>query len=306
MKKIPVGATIAQAYRFVFAKFFSILSIVWLPIVVLGVGGLLVTRQSAIFSGAMAGRNLSALGPALMVLLPFYILALLLILMQIVGITEQALGTRKGSPFFYINVGRPLWLLAGTVLLFVLLFVGVALAAGLGASLLTLLVKLLSGVSRALSVLFLVVGMLAVYLGLIYVTVRLSFLMTPVVVAENRIGLGRAWQLGKGNFWRMFLVLLAILVPVLATEMIFLFGFLFSGMPPAAPPGASPAQLQATQAAMQAWSAGMTARMNHYWFVTYPFFLVISLLLYGLLSGAQAFAYRALVPDHLESAEAFS
>ena len=306
MNKIPVGATIAQAYRFVFAKFFSLLGIVWLPLVILGAGGVLVTRQAAVFSGAMAGRNFSAMGPALMVLIPYYILALLLLLMQIVGITEQALGKRKGSPFFYFNIGRPLWLLAGSMLLLVLVFVGVILAAGLGGALLTLLGALLSGGSRAVSALVLAIGFVAVYLVMIYVLVRLTFLMTPVVVAENRIGLGRAWQLGKGNFWRMFLVLLSILVPVFAIEIIFLFGFLSAGMPPAAPPGASPAQLQAAQAAMQAWSAGVTARMNHYWFVTYPFFLVFSLVLYGLLSGAQAFAYRALVSDHLESAEAFS
>lgn len=136
--------------------------------------------------------------------------------------------------------------------------------------------------------------------------VRFSFLMTPVVVVENRMGLGRAWSLGKGNFWRMFLILLAILVPIFAIEMTFMFGFLFQGLPPTAPPGASPAQLQATQAAAQAWSAAMTARMGHYWYITYPFFIVFGLLFSGLIVGAQAFAYRALVPDHENAAEAFS
>jgi hypothetical protein len=45
-------------------------------------------------------------------------------------------------------------------------------------------------------------------------SVRLTFLLPAVVVAEERIGLGRAWELGGGNFWRMFAVVIAVFVPV--------------------------------------------------------------------------------------------
>ncbi len=49
---------------------------------------------------------------------------------------------------------------------------------------------------------------------LIYAGVRLFFFLPAVVVAENRIGLGRSWSLGGGNFWRIFFVWLLIVVPV--------------------------------------------------------------------------------------------
>jgi hypothetical protein len=306
MNKIPVGATIAHAYRFAFGKFPALLSIAWLPFAIMVGAGLLVVQQRTLLTAAMVGRNFSGIAPAFLVLGPFYIGIVLLLMMTVVGMTEQALGRRRGSSFFYFTIGRPLWLLTASVLLFVLLFVGIAIAAGLGAALITLLGSLLAGASQTVSMIVTLIGMLAVYLALIYVLVRFSFLMTPVVVAEDRIGLGRAWQLGKGNFWRMFAILLTILVPFFAIEIAFMLGFLFQGLPPTARPGASPAELQAAQAAAQAWSAAMTQRMTLYWYITYPFFVVFSLLFYGLLAGAQAFAYRALVPDHETAAEAFS
>ncbi len=49
---------------------------------------------------------------------------------------------------------------------------------------------------------------------LIYTAVRLVYFLPAVVVAEKRIGLGRSWSLGGGNFWRIFVVCLASLVPV--------------------------------------------------------------------------------------------
>jgi membrane-anchored glycerophosphoryl diester phosphodiesterase (GDPDase) len=49
---------------------------------------------------------------------------------------------------------------------------------------------------------------------LVYSAVRLFFFLPAVVVAENRIGLGRAWSLGGGNFWRIVFVWLLIVVPV--------------------------------------------------------------------------------------------
>ena len=35
-------------------------------------------------------------------------------------------------------------------------------------------------------------------------------------------------------------------------------------------------------------------RSRQYWFVAYPVGLAIALILYGMLAGASAFAYRAL------------
>ena len=49
-------------------------------------------------------------------------------------------------------------------------------------------------------------GIVAV-LWYIYAAVRLVFFLPAVVVAEEQIGLGRSWALGRGNFWRIIIVI---------------------------------------------------------------------------------------------------
>ena len=60
----------------------------------------------------------------------------------------------------------------------------------------------------------------------IYVMVRLTFLLLPVVVAEHRIGIKRSWQLGKGNFWRMLGLFILIFLPIVVLEVVALKLFL--------------------------------------------------------------------------------
>ena len=137
-------------------------------------------------------------------------------------------------------------------------------------------------------------GAVAIFCALIYAFVRQSFLITPVVAAENRIGLKRAWALGKGNVWRMFAILLAVLVPVAAAETAVVFGFIFRDLP--FPPTIDGV---AQPEAVQAWIVAVMTRMTLHWYVTYPVCLVLSVLAYGPMAAAQAFAYRALVPEDI-------
>ena len=58
-----------------------------------------------------------------------------------------------------------------------------------------------------------VVGIIAAC-WFVYACVRLIFFLPAVVVAEERIGLGRSWELGGGNFWRIFAVMFVVIVPV--------------------------------------------------------------------------------------------
>ena len=294
MDKIPVGATIARAYGFVFGQFFTLLGIVWLSWAVIAGGAILLMRQATTFSTAITTQNFSAIGPLLLVLLPFYLVTLILILMQYVGFTEQALGLRKGSPYFYFKLGQPLWRL---VLSFLLTFV-IVLATMLA---MALIIGALGGIVAATGAgvaggLVVALITLILYCGFIYLVVRLTFLMTPVVVAENQIGLRRAWALGKGNFWRMFVIILAVTLPIFTVSVILMMTFLFRGMP-LPPPGADPAQLAQYRAAAAAWQAGVTARMIGSWYITYPVYIVFTVLFYGLSASAQAFAYRAISPD---------
>jgi ABC-type nitrate/sulfonate/bicarbonate transport system permease component len=71
---------------------------------------------------------------------------------------------------------------------------------------------------------------------------------------------------------------------------------LFPHLPP---PGATAAQIRTMQIEQALSEAVAISRMQYYWYITYPIFGLVMALLYGILAGAQSFAYRALTetPD---------
>lgn len=299
MDKIPVGATIGHAYSFAFKDFLKILGVMWVPFVIMMAATLALGTQVTAFTNALTTKNFAAVSNVISVLGPAYILFLFLIVMQILGITELALGKRQGaSPYFFFTLGKPLWRLIGAYLLVVLLLIAAILVFVFAAGILAAIFTGVTGVAKgakpsgaAAGVLGLAVVIIVpiVYCAFIYGLVRQTFFLTPVVVAEERLGLRRAWSLGRGNFWRMFVIILALLVPFVILEGVFLIEFVWQGLPPTAAQGATPEQITA-------WSMNSATRMQHYWFVLYPIYLIVSVIFYGYVCGAQAFAYRSLVP----------
>lgn len=131
---------------------------------------------------------------------------------------------------------------------------------------------------------------LAGYLGVILVACRFLFLLAPVTLAEGRIGVMRAWRLSYGNFWRMFLITLAIVLPVIVVEYAVIFWAIgFPPMPHAAE------GLQAYQQARLAWNLAMVHATMNYWYISMPFIALLSVFWLGAGAGAQVFAYRALL-----------
>ncbi len=302
MAKVPVGETVGFAYNFAISKFFANIGIIWLPLVLLGViGGLLSWSMGMSGSDAMTGpaAQVMAMQNFSGVLLLFYVVYFAVLAMIVVGITELALGLRKPS-FFYVSFGAAVWRLLGANLL--LLLIGVLLAVALMMS-----VGIVAGVAGGIGqspaggvptagtvgLLFLF-GCVA-YGALIYIMVRLGFLLTPVVVAEHRLGLGRSWELSRGNFWRLFAVLLAVVVPVSIFLVLLFLAVGASGIIPMPPvePGQDP---EAARQAMKAWADGLSHNIVLFWGGAVVFGLAITALYYGLLFGAAAGAYRALVP----------
>jgi hypothetical protein len=300
MAKIPVGATIAQAYRFAFGGFLNILSVVWLSWLIIWALGFLLRAQTLAFSTAMATRNFAGMSQLLAALIPFYLVALFLLFMQITGITQQALGLRHGSRYYYLRFDQPVWRLIGASLLAILIIVGSYLLLIAAGALLEMSVALLARAmhwSRAVPAVSLVVMATLAFGAYIYSLVRATFFLNPVVVAEGRISLKRSWALASGNFWRIVIIMLAVLVPVLAIHTLLLFSFLMHGLPPAPPLHPTADQLAANRAMAAAWNAEMLKRIRDYWYLVYPAYAVIAALFYGLICGAQCFAYRALTQE---------
>ena len=58
----------------------------------------------------------------------------------------------------------------------------------------------------------------------LYSLVRLGFLLIPVIAArEPGFGVARGWALGRGNFWRMFVILIVNWLPLLVLELVLVF-----------------------------------------------------------------------------------
>lgn len=299
MTKIPVGGTIAEAYGFAFRDFFKILGVTWLPMAVMWVPGFFLQQRMMAAQQQITAGDMSAFHEVWRILLPFYLVAFVFLSMQIIGIAQLALGIRKGPAWFYFSLGKPVWRLIGSFLLLIVVLMVGWLAAFLGGVVIGFITRLLTnaahnGTVSTIAWIVAVVGMIALWCAYIYAWIRLSFLLVPVVAAEEEgSALARSWTLGLGNFWRMFVILLAVLGPFIILEFILLFGFLFHGLP-FPPPHADAAQRAAFQAAMNGRAIQMMAAMNHRWYLIYPAFVVVMVVFYGAAIGSQAFAWRAL------------
>lgn len=310
MTKIPVGRTIARAYAFGFEDFFRILGVMWLPMAITWLPGIFMRQRIIDLREQITAGNFSAFREMWPILLPFYLMIFVLIFMQIIGIAKLALGIKKGPAGFYFSLGKPVWRLIGSFLLLIVAMIVGWLATVLGGVVTGFLLGLLaeaanSGLISGIVGLIVVLAIAALWCAYIYALVRLTFLLVPVIAAEEEgFALARSWTLGLGNFWRMFVILLAVLGPIFVLELAFVFAFMFRGisLPPA---HANAAQAAAFQAALNARSIEMMGVIYHYWYLTYPAFIVVMVVFYGIYISAPCFAYRALTDDDASTPVAF-
>ena len=211
--KIPVGETISGAYNFAFARFLSILGIVWLPsvvftVIVVGLVWLAVPDLPRMF--ITHDFDIEALMGLSRIMLLVGVIGFLMSSMITVGLQRKALGRYPEPVWFYFSLGAPVWrmaaafFLAGLVIAFILLAVaGVCGAIWFAAG-------SVSGGVWAIRVVAILAGLCFV----IYISARLLFFLPAVVTAEETIGIERAWILSRGNFWRILLVWVAAILPV--------------------------------------------------------------------------------------------
>ncbi len=290
MKKIPVGATIAHAYRFAFGHAPAVVKAVWLPLLAQLVLIFLFTKRAALFLAAAQAQDPSAvslLGP-LLLLFP---LLMIFFFAQFTAAMETALG-RPPQSWVAFHFGKPMWRLLGGFLAALSAITVIAAIAFIAVTLLAVGFNLVAKAVPAPVATFLV-GLLSgiFFCVLVFALVRFLFLLAPVNVSEQRFGVGRAWQLSAGNFWRALLVTLAILIPVLIVN--YAYTFAITAVPP--PPA------NTSKAAMQAWeTAWQVAQLNALasrWYLTLPLTGLLMLFQFGAGCAAQAFAYRALTEN---------
>ena len=111
MKKIPVGATIAHAYRFAFGQAGTMLRAIWLPLLAQMVVVFFLLKRLALLTAAMQAQDPSVttlVGPVLLL----FPLAVILFFVQLPAAMETALGNPPRS-WFTFHLDKPMWRLLG-------------------------------------------------------------------------------------------------------------------------------------------------------------------------------------------------
>jgi hypothetical protein len=277
MTKIPVAEAIRFAYTFAFGQIGAIIGLVWLPLIIVAFLQFLPYALGTAYSAA-SGNTAEVTG-ATFINLAFSTTALVLYGMNFVAVTRQALGIRQGAASIHFSLGWPEWRMFVAIVI-----CGLILTAAMGLYLIlgSLLVpdQTASGLMSALAGVYAVAG----FCALVWFTLRLVFVLAPVVVAEERIDLVRAFLLTRGNFWRALAVALAVTVPLLIAQCIAVTVIAGPGF--FAPLSGNTAMALAQR--FRSLDQHMPALIGLALMLT-PFNL-------GLTLGASSFAYRTLVP----------
>src|SRR5215469_15631104 len=210
--KLPVERAILDAYRFAFPGFLSVLGTLWLPYLILVLIALGLIRLIApdvpqmLRTGALdLGAGMELLRLVVLVVIVAFIAGA----MVTVDLQRKAMHTKTGAGWVWFSLSGPVWRMAGASFLATIV-VGVV-------TLVTVLICVAiwsaAGALAAAS-LIRVIDVAATIAVIIYIALRLTFFLPAVVVTENSLGIERAWVLGGQNFWRILLVMIAIVVPV--------------------------------------------------------------------------------------------
>jgi hypothetical protein len=204
-----------------------------------------------------------------------------------VAITRQVLGEGSSGVVLYFAAGRTEWrMLAANVRYLLAIFAMIAFAATI-----TILAFLLSGIPLDAperiqpSAATILAGLISwfVFLYALATILRVGFLLPPSIVAEEKGGLRRSYELTRGNFWRALAVMLALGLPFLLLVLGGEAAVLRAAL------GPDFARMNPTEFFQRAGQA-MEAKLLPWTIFTTVVFILGS----GLIYSGAAFAYRAV------------
>ena len=301
MSKIPVVETVSRTYGFLLGDIGTIARLTWAPLLI--GSGLSYIYGPQIMDAALQSQNdpNAALAQAPAQFLMGMVSFVTGIIATVALLRVVIFGDRKPGLFVYLWFGAAEMRL---IIVSVLLFVAV-IAGGIA---LALVMALLGGVATAVPAAsgVVVLAALALVPVLIWAALRLT-LISPVVVAENNLGVERSWQLMSGNVLRMFLVLLLTFLPFVIVMVLVTLAIIGGDIPPFPEfpkTGAAGTETQGAEAfrkAMETWQLGLTkATRAHFPELTILGFFG-NMIQTALAAGAFGNAYNAAA-DHQASA----
>lgn len=277
MRRLPVVATIRDAYAFAFGQLGGIIGLIWIPMVLLTVAQFFtLLRYYNAMIDFLATHNVTTLGPACLMLLAAMAAALLLYAIMFVSVSQLALGNRQPGVIAHFAFGPMEWRLARPLL-------GLVALAMLGLLIFMLLLSQVIASGKLSQQGASGVLMLLLCGATLAVAPRLLLLPT-VTVNETAPALRRVWTLSHGNYLRLLAVLLALIVPVLAVVWVVNValggGLVMTGDD----------QAQMLQTLLQGrTSLPMTCGVSFF----------VSPVLVGLLAGGGVSAWRSLTGEHV-------
>ena len=277
MRRIPVVATIRDAYAFATSHLGGVIGLIWVPMVLATVMGFFsFQRYYNDFIDAMAGGNVAALGPSLLMMLGYLVAALLLYAVMFVAVVQLAMGSRAAPAVAYFAFGHLEWRMFRAFMAFIGVILVLVLPAFIAAN--AVLTLAATRVPQAAAPILL----LLVFYGVILLAMPRFFVLLPAIaVAESAPVLRRAWMLSAGNFWRLLAVLLAVFGPIIV---------LFTGLEMVLA-GRGPAPAGGTE---QVQLLAAIVRAREVLPLISGLGFLISPLLVGLLAGASVSIWRAL------------
>jgi len=245
MGKIPIGRTIGEAFDFALGRYLPILGVIWLPLALLMVAEYFIllpyfVQLFEFVQFAIQHAKDHPVPPPEMATMRPYIwsidaLAVVVSIWIQVGIAKTVLGTRTGPLFAYVPVDlAELRVIGGYLVFFAILYgviIALAIVIGIGVAVVAALVSGgaydFSNMGGTAPWIFggVALCVFALVAAFTYIEVRLLFLLVPATVAEKRFGLWRSWELSRGNFWRIFVVGIGTLSPLLVLEFVLIFAF---------------------------------------------------------------------------------
>jgi hypothetical protein len=212
MRRVPIAATIRDAYAFTATHLGGIIGLIWVPMVIVTVAQFFTFhRYYNDFIDFMASGNAAQMGPSVLLMLGYIVAALLLYAVMFVAVTQLALGTRSNGAIVHFAFGPLEWRMFRAFFAFTGLMVLAAIVIVMAANAALMLGPGGSKLSQAAAGGVMGLGLLVLALGL---APRFLLLLPAVSVSEAAPVLRRTWSLSAGNFLRLMAVFLALFAPL--------------------------------------------------------------------------------------------
>jgi hypothetical protein len=210
VRRVPVVATIREAWLFTFSHLGNVIGLIWVPMVMITVAQFFTfLRYYNAMIDYLAGGGTAQLGPSTLMLIGYIAAAMLLYAIMLVAVVQLVLGSRAGGVIAHFAFGPLEWRMARAFFA----YTGLLLLIGLGVMMLANLAMAAGGpkFSQGAASGFLMLGLLG---ACVILVPRFLILMPAVSVNETGPVLRRTWALSAGNFLRLLGILLGLFLPL--------------------------------------------------------------------------------------------